>query len=325
MPDDVRTVLSGLDVFDGTEPAVLDRLASLAHPFEIEAGEHLFREGDPGDRIFLLSSGHLHATMRLPGGRDLEVLPVIPGELVGEMAVLARKPRRFSVHAEDHSAGWSWSAAEVGRLAASGFQPFVAKLGRIALQRLRDQYERLGELCASDPRVAAPAREGTFDADARPLHEVDPEPDESAYLETVLFFSSFSEEELEELFGGLRRLDAERGTTVIEAGTRSAPLHIVIKGAVETTIRRGGLAARARLAGPGRMIGHLGLLDDGPTPATYRAREHSILLEVPLQHVAEALARGDDASRLLAEGVYADVVDALFEAQRPLSRMAALG
>ena len=325
MPDEVRTVLSKLDLFEGTEPTVLDRLATLAHPFEIEAGEHLFHEGDPGDRIFLLSSGHLHATMRLPGDRDMEVLPVTPGELVGEMGVLARRPRRFSVRAEEPSAGWSWAAAEVGRLAGSDLQPFVAKLGRVALQRLRNQYERLGDLCANDPRVAAPSREAQFDVGARPPREVDPEPGESAYLETVLFFSSFSEEELEELFGGLRRLDAERGTTVIEAGTGSAALHIVIKGAVETTIRRGGLAARARLAGPGRMIGHLGLLDDEPTPATYRAREHSILLEVPPQHVAEVLARGDHPSRHLAAGLYADVVDALYEAQRPLARMAALG
>ena len=52
-----RTVLSKLDLFEGTEPAVLDRLAMLAHPFEIDAGEQLFfDEGDPGDRIFLLSS-----------------------------------------------------------------------------------------------------------------------------------------------------------------------------------------------------------------------------------------------------------------------------
>lgn len=324
MPDDARTALSELELFEDSDSAVLDRLATLAHPFSIEAGGHLFHEGDPGDRIFLLSAGRLEATMRLPGGRDLEVLPVAAGELIGEMGVLARRPRRFSARAEESSAGWSWEAAEVGRLAGSGLQPFVARLGRIALQRLRDQYGRLSDLCANDPRVAAPARDAELDS-AAPLRKVEVEPGESAYLETVLFFSAFSEPELDELFGGLRRLDAARGATVIAAGTSSAPLYIVLRGAVETTIRQGGLAARARLAGPGRVIGHLSLLDDEPTPATCRAREHSILLELPPAHAKESLARGDDASRQLAAGLYADIVDALFESQRPLSRMAALG
>lgn len=324
MPEDVRSALAELDLFEDSEPAVLDRLATLAHSFSLERGEVLFQEGEPGDRVFLLSSGRLEASMRLPGGRDLEVLPVVQGELVGEMAMLARRPRRFTVHAEEPSEGWGWSAAELGRVAGEGIEPFVARLGRIALGRLRNQYGRLAELCAADPRVAAPARDAKLDTSA-PLRTSDPAPGESAYLETVLFFSSFAEAELDELFGGLRRLEADRGATVIEAGTRSAPLHIVMRGAVETTIRRGGLAARARLAGPGRMIGHLSLLDDEPTPATCRARERSILLEVPPAHVAEALRRGDDTSRRLASGIYSDVVDALYESQRPISRMAALG
>ncbi len=324
MPEDARDALAELDLFEGSDPVVLDRLATLAHPFSLEPGEKLFQEGEPGDRVFLLTSGSLEASMRLPGGRELEILPLVPGELVGEMGMLARRPRRFTVHAEEPSQGWGWSAAELGRVAGTGIEPFVSRLGRIALERLRNQYGRLADLCAADPRVAAPARDAKL-ATSAPLRPVDPAPDESAYLETVLFFSSFTEPELDELFGGLRRLEADRGATVIEAGTRSAPLHIVMRGAVETTIRRGGLASRARLAGPGRMIGHLSLLDDEPTPATCRAREHSILLEVPPAHVAEALGRGDHASRRLATGIYTDVVDALFEAQRPLSRMAALG
>ena len=170
-----------------------------------------------------------------------------------------------------------------------------------------------------------PRRPGTRSSTPPSLFGGDPEPDEAAYLETVLFFSSFSEPELDELFGSLRRLEADRGATVIEAGTRSTPLYVVMRGAVETTIRRGGLAARARLSGPGRMIGHLSLLDDEPTPATCRAREHSILLEVPPPHIAEVMQRGDHASRRLATGLYTDVVDALYESQRPLQRMAALG
>lgn len=325
MPDsDVRSALEELELFQGSDPAVLDRLAALAHPVSLTAGEYLFREGDAADRVSLLERGRLEAITRLPGGRELDVQPVGPGVLIGEMAVLSARPRNWSVRATQPCTGWSFDAAEVGLLGVSG-QPEVARrLGRAALGRLREQYARLGSVRGDDPRYAGSARPSALD-NAGPMRQVEREPDETAYLGTVLLFSRFTAAELDELFGDLRRLEAPRGATVIAAGESEPALFIVLRGALETTIRRGGLAARARLAGPGRVVGHLRLLDGEPTPATSRARERSIVLEVPRERVAEILGRGDDAGRRFALAVYTDVVDALVEAQRPISRMAAAG
>jgi CRP-like cAMP-binding protein len=324
MPDDVRTALRGLDFFEGLPPDVFERLALVAHPFSLAAGEYLFREGDPGDRISVLGSGRLDTILRLPGGRELEVLPLEEGAMVGEMAVVAERPRRFSVRASEPSTGWSFDAADITRLGATDSPEVALRVGRMALMRLKDQYDRLGEMCAGDTRLSAPARPSAVFAAGLPAL-VEREPGETAYLETVLFFSRFTSDEIEQLFGDLRRIDAPLGATLISAGERSAPLLIVLRGAVETSIRRGGLAARARLAGPGRIVGHLSLLGDEPTPATARTREHSILLELPLGRVREIIVRDDELGRRFRQAVYADVVDALFEAQRPVARMAATG
>ena len=112
---------------------------------------------------------------------------------------------------------------------------------------------------------------------------------------------------------------------MVAASEQGPALLIVLRGAVESSIRRGGLAARTRLAGPGRIVGHLNLLGEESTPIVSRARERSILLEVPLERVALAIDRGDDTGRRFGLAVYTDVVDALFEAQRPISRLAAAG
>ena len=322
MPEnDVRAALAALDVFEGVEDAVLDRLATLARPFTLAPGDYLFHEGDPGDRIGLLASGRLELIMRLPGGRELEVLPVGPGELIGEMVVLSERPRRFSTRATEPSAGWSFVSAEVGRLGVDDQPEVMRRFGLIALTRLRDQYERLARICAADPRSGERAREAHREP-AREVRPVERKPDETSYLETVLFFSRFSGAEIEELFGDLRRLEAPRGATVLDEGDPASALLIVMRGAVETSIRRGGVATRARLAGPGRFVGHLGLLEE-KHPATSRARERSILLELPIERGTEIIDRGDDAGLRFAFGVYSDIVDALFEAQRPISRMAA--
>jgi len=324
MPDDVRKALAELDLFDGASPAILERLVMAAQPFSLSAGEYLFREGDPGDRISVIASGQMEAIMRLPGGREVEIEPLRPGGLIGEMAVLAERPRRFSVRATEDCTGWSFAAADIGRFGATEQPEVVRRLGRVALERLREQYTRLAVLCREDPRADASPQPAELD-DAGPVVVVDREPEETAYLETVLLFSRFSATEIEELFGDLRRLEAPRGATVKANSEAGAVLLIVLRGAVETSIRRGGLAARTRLAGPGRIVGHLNLLGAEPPLVVSRARERSILLEVPLDRVAEVVGRGDDTGRRLGRAIYADVVDALFEAQRPISRMAAAG
>ena len=215
MPEsDVREALGGLELFEGAPPAILERLAMVAHPFSLAAGEYLFREGDPGDRISLLASGSMEAIMRLPGGRELEIEPLGPGGLIGEMAMLAARPRRFSVRASEASTGWSFAAADIGRLGATEQPEVVRRLGRLALERLREQYTRLAVLCGEDPRAEGSSRSAELD-DAGPVVAVDGEPEETAYLETVLFFSRFSAPEIEELFGDLRRLEAPRGASVV--------------------------------------------------------------------------------------------------------------
>ncbi len=325
MPESgVREALSGLELFEGAPPAIIERLAMAATPFSLAAGEYLFHEGDPGDRISVLATGSMEAIMRLPGGREAEVEPVGPGVLIGEMSVLAERPRRFTVRALESSAGWSFAAADVGRLGATEQPEVVRRFGRLALERLREQYTRLADLCGGDPRADEAARPAELD-DAGPVVAVEREPEETAYLETVLFFSRFSSTEIDDLFGDLRRLEAPRGAAVSTVSEQASNLLIVLRGAVETSIRRGGLAARTRLAGPGRIVGHMNLLGAEPELIVSRARERSILLEVPLDRIALAIDRGDDTGRRLGRAIYADVVDALFEAQRPLARMAAAG
>jgi CRP-like cAMP-binding protein len=323
--DAARRALGALPLLAGLPEGELERLAAIAVPFSLEPGELLFREGDPGDRIYIEERGRMEAVMRLPGGRELEALPLGPGELIGEMAALAQLPRQWSVRAVEPAAGWSLDARTVGLLLGGPEALEVAaRLGALAVARLRAQDGRLAAQLEQDTRIAEPARPSSLDL-AGPVLPAEPEDGELDYLETILFFSAFEREELEQLTRGLRRLHAPRGATLIAPGDRPAALLAILRGAVETTVRRGGAAARARLAGPGRFVGHLGALDSEPSPVTCRARERTVLLEIPVERVGELIRSPDRTARRCSRGVYADVVDALYQAQRPLARMAARG
>ena len=75
-----------------------ERLAQLAERMEreeIPAGTRLIREGEPGDRFYVLLSGLLTITQTGLGPRRV----LRPGDVFGEVALAMEVPRTASVHA----------------------------------------------------------------------------------------------------------------------------------------------------------------------------------------------------------------------------------
>jgi len=85
-------------LFRWLPPIAVARLASRLETVELGAGAVLLREGDPGDRAYLLESGELVADR---GG--LEIGRVRPGGVVGEIALLHNAPRMATVRAVSNS------------------------------------------------------------------------------------------------------------------------------------------------------------------------------------------------------------------------------
>jgi CRP-like cAMP-binding protein len=317
-------VLRSLSLFAGLPDDEVSNVAALAEPFSVEAGETLFEEGDPASTVFVVATGRVQSRKRLPGDRSVTATELGPGTMFGEMAIIAGLPRLVGATAVERTTGLAIDARAARGLAAAprvGSRELGRRLGLEAVATLRGLVERLALSVDADPRATqAPPSGG---GPPPPVVEVEPEPGETDYLQTLLFLSDFDAPELERLFGGLRRLSAPRGATLVEEGDRPEALLIVTRGAVESTVRRGGAAGRVRLSGPGRVVTHLGILDEDPSPVTCRARERSELLEVTRSRLRELM----DADGLVPQrffwGLYRDVVDAILHADRPLSRMAA--
>jgi CRP/FNR family transcriptional regulator, cyclic AMP receptor protein len=59
---------------------------------EFSAGDVLFREGDPGEVMFVIQSGAVRITKTI-AGEDREIAVLGAGEFLGELAILNGKPR----------------------------------------------------------------------------------------------------------------------------------------------------------------------------------------------------------------------------------------
>ena len=93
-----ESLLSASPLLSTLSPRVQEELLAAAETSRLPAQEWLFREGEPGDRLYLVRAGRLRVVSeREDGARVLRLLG--PGAVLGELAVLTGAPRSASVQA----------------------------------------------------------------------------------------------------------------------------------------------------------------------------------------------------------------------------------
>ena len=95
----VVDVLGRVPLFQGLPRADLERIAELVNPREVQEGEFLFREGDPGDKFYIVFSGAVEILKERPLGDHERLAVKRSGEAFGEMSLLNDAPRSASVRA----------------------------------------------------------------------------------------------------------------------------------------------------------------------------------------------------------------------------------
>ena len=92
MSDSVEQ-LSNIHLFKGLRPAGIRLLATVTEEETHARGSHIFRHGDAGDRLYLITEGKVRIS-RTVAGMGEEALAVLDtGQTFGEMALLDEAPR----------------------------------------------------------------------------------------------------------------------------------------------------------------------------------------------------------------------------------------
>jgi CRP/FNR family cyclic AMP-dependent transcriptional regulator len=96
---DAVRLLSGVDLFMGLPPDVIERIAATAVPRRYARGTVIFSEGDPGSSMLVLAAGMV-VVYRVSSGGERAALTVLrPPEVLGELALLDGTPRSATVEA----------------------------------------------------------------------------------------------------------------------------------------------------------------------------------------------------------------------------------
>jgi hypothetical protein len=94
IPQREMALLRGVSFFRPLPLVVIERLAGSLEDVAVAAGRDVVREGDPGDRFYIVDSGRLDTSI---DGRWVRELG--PGDSFGEIALLRNVPRTATVRA----------------------------------------------------------------------------------------------------------------------------------------------------------------------------------------------------------------------------------
>lgn len=191
--------LANTGLFKTLDEETLRAVEAEAEWVQLPGGETLFRQGDPGDALFVLMSGRLRVFIENEDGKQIPMADLARGEAVGEMAMVSGEPRVATVRAIRDS--------ELMRLSKDAFERVVETSPEAMLliaRRLALRLEQMNHPSKQTRRTTTVAVVGV--GEGAPLSD----------------FSTRLAASLTEISGSTAHLDRELVDRILGAGNAQA-------------------------------------------------------------------------------------------------------
>jgi predicted acylesterase/phospholipase RssA/CRP-like cAMP-binding protein len=247
------TYLASNELFRNLDEAALSALEQELELVQLAEGETLYRQGDPGDSVYVLVRGRLGVRSRDANGREMVIgEEAEPGTSVGEMSLVTGQARMVTVFA--------LSEAELVRLSKGGFD------------RLTEEHPHI---LADLAETTAPRWQRV--QLARVLTNLLGELDTAALLD---------------LQAELEWQQLSHGEVLFHRGDPGDATYIVVNGRLRIVVTRpDGTERVVDESGPGDIVGEFALLTGEPRSATVVAIRETNLVKLTPPVFARLLER----------------------------------
>jgi CRP/FNR family transcriptional regulator/CRP/FNR family cyclic AMP-dependent transcriptional regulator len=140
--------LEGVPLFQGLTRQQLDSISQDVQPRQFGQGEIIFREGDPGQVLYLVYSGQVRIYVNgLDGTETSVILFGRPGDMFGELAVIDGLPRSATAIALHETVLYT-IRRESFRLHMQRFPQLALNFMKVLTHRVRYNTQQVGSLAS---------------------------------------------------------------------------------------------------------------------------------------------------------------------------------
>jgi CRP/FNR family cyclic AMP-dependent transcriptional regulator len=134
-----------IPIFAGLTPEALEFLTAKAKPATAAEGDCVVREGEIGNKMFIIRAGTVKVWKGKPDATQIEIARLEAGDFFGEMCILETLPRAATIQALDESSLCSLSSIafyDFYRAMPDQYSILVLNIARDLSRRLRrlDQF-----------------------------------------------------------------------------------------------------------------------------------------------------------------------------------------
>ncbi|PSA73491.1 CRP-like cAMP-activated global transcriptional regulator GlxR [Corynebacterium diphtheriae] len=92
----VQDILSRAGIFQGVDPIAVNNLIEDLESVRFPRGATIFEEGEPGDRLYIITSGKVKLARHSMDGRENLLTVMGPSDMFGELSIFDPGPRTSS-------------------------------------------------------------------------------------------------------------------------------------------------------------------------------------------------------------------------------------
>ena len=135
-------MINSVSIFAGLDDSALDILLSKAEESFVPSGHVIVREGEEGNRFFLIESGMVRVCKHYEESEEVEFAVLTEGDFFGEMCILETLPRAATVQALTDATLYSVSSMAFLQL----YDTLPKQYGVLLLNIARDLSRRIRRL-----------------------------------------------------------------------------------------------------------------------------------------------------------------------------------
>jgi CRP-like cAMP-binding protein len=239
---DIVQLLAELPLMAGLSSEALAELAAAVRQEYLAAGQLLFRQGDPGDCLYLVTRGKLKIYIHDEQKQEIFLNTCEAGDSLGQITLIDQEPRTANVAALEDT--------DLFVLDRTTYLSVIEHQPPGTLDRMRD--------------VAAHLRLGYADL-----------------LRKIGLFKDLPDDSLRAVARRLERQRLAGGEVLFHMGDPGNALYVIDRGRVKIVIKdsSGGELVLNQL-GPGEALGEVSLLDEAPRSAGVIAAEPTEVLRL---------------------------------------------